>query len=186
MRIETAKILTDFIENKSSSISDFEQWVYSNASLEDELGADVYTDLISLNFKDGSIRVRIKELVDPILDYAYIHKNEILTIVEELILKATEPLSGIGKLYRLAEKGYIFLGSIDVIGNFGEQGKSIVHSIDNEMDKDSQWNRLIEIEPNFINDITELKEKLETNRIVLTGEKEVVNYYGEQFKYEEN
>jgi len=186
MKIETAKILIAFIENRSSLISDFEQWVYSNSSLEEELGSEIYTDLISLNFKDNSIRVRVKELVDPIIDYADIHKDEILTIVEELIFQIIKPSKGISQLYTLAEKGYIFLGAIDVIGNFGEQGKSIVHSIDNEMDKESEWDILLKIEPNFINDLTQLKEKLETNRIVLTGEKEVVKYYGEQFKYEEN
>lgn len=186
MRIETVKILTAFIENSSSLISNFEQWVYSNSSLEEELGSDIYTDLISLNFKDGSIRVRVKELVEPILDYAEIHKNEILTIVKELIFQTIKPLKGIRQLYTLAEKGYVFLGAIDVIGNFGEQGNSIVHSIDNEMNMKLQWDILLKIEPSFINDLTQLKEKLETNRIVVTGKKEVVKNYGGQFKYEEN
>lgn len=186
MKKETAKILTTFFENRNSSISDFENWVYSNSSLEDDLGSGVFTDLISLNFNDLSIRVKVKELVDPIIDYADLHKNEILTVIEELISKSIEPLNGIKKLYALAEKGYVFLGSIDVIGNFGEQGKSIVHSIDKEMDKESQWNKILIIEPNLLHELTQLKEKIETNKIVLTGEKEVLKYYGEQFKYIEN
>ena len=186
MRIETAKILTAFIGNRSSLISDFEQWIYSNSSLEEELGSEIYTDLITLNFKDTSIRDRVKELVDPIIDYADLHKNEILTIVEGLIFQIIKPLKGIRQLYSLAEKGYIFLGEIDVIGNFGEQGKSIMHLIDNKMNNELQWDILLKNEPNFINDLTQLKVKLETNRIALTGKKEVVKYCGEQFKYEEN
>ena len=186
MKIETAKILITFIENRSSSISDFENWVYSNSSLENELGSDVFAELISLNFNDASIRVKVKELVGPILDYADLHKNEILTVIEKLISKSVEPLNGIKKLYALAEKGYVFLGSIDVIGNFGEQGKSIIHSIDKEIDKESQWNKMLVIEPNFMNELTQLKEKIKTNKIVLTGKKEVLKYYGEQFKYIEN
>ncbi|MEZ5045141.1 MAG: hypothetical protein R2828_34925 [Saprospiraceae bacterium] len=186
MKIETAKILSTFLENRSSSISDFENWVYSNSSLEDELGSDIFAELISLNFNDGSIRVKVKELVDPIIDYADLHKNEILTVIEELISKSAEPLNGIKKLYVLVEKGYVFLGSIDVIGNFGEQWKSIVHPIDKEMDKESQWNKMLIIEPNLLHELTQLKEKIETNKIVLTGKKEVMKHYGEQFKYIEN
>lgn len=102
MKKETAKILTTFFENRNSSISDFENWVYSNSSLEDDLGSGVFTDLISLNFNDLSIRVKVKELVDPIIDYADLHKNEILTVIEELISKSIEPLNGIKKLYALA------------------------------------------------------------------------------------
>lgn len=54
------------------------------------------------------------------------------------------------------------------------------------MDKESQWNKILIIEPNLLHELTQLKEKIETNKIVLTGEKEVLKYYGEQFKYIEN
>lgn len=185
MRIETAKLLTSFIENKDCSISEFEQWVYTNSELEKELGTDNYTDLISLNFNDDSIRLNVKEIVDPILNYAELHKTEILELIQELIIKSRKPLDGIRQLNKWAEKGYLFLGSIESIGNFGEQGKSIVYSLNDEMDKESQWNKLQKVDSYFINDLTMIKEKIETNRIIFTGEREVIKYYGEQFKYEE-
>ena len=185
MRIETAKLLTSFIENKDCSISEFEQWVYTNSELEKELGTDNYTDLISLNFNDDSIRLNVKEIVDPILNYAELHKTEILELIQELIIKSRKPLDGIRQLNKWAEKGYLFRGSIEWIGNFGEQGKWIVYSLSDEMDKESQWNKLQKVDSYFINDLTMIKEKIETNRIIFTGEREVIKYYGEQFKYEE-
>jgi hypothetical protein len=183
MKIETSRILSDFFENKGSSTSAFEQWVYSNPDLETEIGEDIYSELISLDFKDNSIRIQVKELVDPIIDYAQLHHNEITRILDKLISQTSKPLDEIRKLFQWVEKGYTFLASVDIIGNFGEQGKSVVHSINNEMSNETQWNKLIEIDSNFINELRSIKERIENKEIVLTGEKEDVKFYGEQFKY---
>lgn len=185
MQIETAKIFTSFFENRTSSVSEFEQWVYSNSDLEKDLGTDIYTDLISLNYNDKSIRVYVKKLIDPVVDYANLHKNEILKLVQELMSKSIAPLSGIRELYSWTDKGYRFLGYIDAVGNFGEQGKSIVHWLDDNMEKEHQWTKMLERHSTFINELVLLKEKIENNQIILTGEKTVVKYYGEQFKYVE-
>jgi hypothetical protein len=183
MKIETSRILSDFFENKDSSASEFEQWVYSNSELETEIGEHIYSELISLDFKDNSIRIQVKELVDSIIDYAQLHRNEIMAILDKLISQKSNPLDEIRKLFQWAEKGYTFLASTDIIGNFGEQGKSVVHSINNEMSNETQWNKLIEIDSNFINELRSLKERIENNQIVFTGEKEDIKFYGEQFKY---
>ncbi|WKK78770.1 hypothetical protein [Marivirga arenosa] len=41
MKIENSRMLSDFFENKDSSASVFEQWVYSNPDLETEIGEHI-------------------------------------------------------------------------------------------------------------------------------------------------
>jgi hypothetical protein len=38
----------------SLTIADFEQWVYAHPEIENEVGADVYVDILSLNFRDST------------------------------------------------------------------------------------------------------------------------------------
>jgi len=185
MRLETTKILSSFFEDKNKSISEFEEWLYTNPQLENELGDDIYTDLISLDFNDNSIRTYVKELVDPILDYAQLHRKEILETLGGLINKSSKPLEGIKDLFNWAEKGYMFLATNETIANLGEQGKSIVHSIDNDMDKETQWNKLLMNDVNFIDEMILIKEKIERNSIIFTGKKESGNLFGDQFNYTE-
>lgn len=185
MKLETAEILSRFVDKENSSVPGFEQWVYSNPGLESDLGPGVYSELIALDFSDKSIRVNVKRIVDPILAYADLHKLQLLSLIDGLVSKSIAPLKGIRDLNVWANKGYLFLGSIELVGNFGEQGKSIVHLIDESMNDNTQWNKTIEADPNFLDELASIKDKIESGRIVLTGEKEELKYYGEQFKYEE-
>lgn len=185
MKIETAKILSEFICDKLQSC-EFEQWVYSNSELEFELNEEIYSELISLNFNNKSIRITVKNLVEPFINYGILHKNLVIELIEKMTTKSIDPIKGIAELYSWANKGYHFVGSIELIGNYGEQGKSIIYSIDEIMTIESKWNKIIEVEPNFMGDLLSLRDKLKYGKIILTGEKEVIQFYGEQFKYEEN
>jgi len=65
MKLATAKVLSAYIEGKMLP-ADFEEWVYTNQALEKELTSQVYLELISLNFKDRSIRQKIESLIEVI------------------------------------------------------------------------------------------------------------------------
>ncbi|WP_282055404.1 hypothetical protein [Maribacter luteus] len=184
MKIETTKILSSFIFKHIDS-KEFEEWIYSNENLEDELGNELYLELVSINFKDKDAYSKVIDLLEDRINLGSLHKSEIIELINQIDKKTIHPLKGISKLHRLAELGYLFLGRIDLIGNFGEQGKSLVHILDASMDKESQWSKLNQIDSNFIVDLKVIKNKLENGSIKLTGESETYQFIGKQYKFKE-
>jgi len=87
-------------------------------------------------------------------------------------------------LYDWMEKGYNFIGEIAAVGNYGEQGKSIIHVIEKEMSNEEKWQVLKKIEPDFLSDLIGLKTKIEMGSILLTGEIDIHPFFGKQFKYQ--
>ena len=184
MDLDISKILSDYLDGKIKN-SDFETWVYSDKSLESFLGADIYNELISLTFEDKSIKIKVQELVDSKIDYQHLHKQEIIELIDNTISRKLPLQKSLTSFYDWAMSGYYFLGRINVIGNFGEQGKSIVHIIDDSMTENEQLAKLLKEEPDFLTDIKLIKTKLMTGEITLTGEKEANKYLGTQFKFRE-
>ena len=185
MDLRISKIVSDFLNGKIEN-SDFEEWIYSEKSLEDILGNELYIELISLDFKDKSIKNHISNLVESKINYGNLHKQEIIELIDNTLEKQIPLMKIISSFYDWATKGYLFLGRIDVIGNFGEQGKSIVHIIDDSMTEGEKWGKLLEVEPDFLSYIKEIKANLMNGKVVLTGEKENFDFIGTQYKFIEN
>ncbi|WP_340154112.1 hypothetical protein [uncultured Marivirga sp.] len=182
MQLEISKIIADFIENRISA-KEFESWVYSNQHLEDELGMELYTELISINFKDSSARIAVKKLLDSEIDYRTLHRTQLIQLIEEIEFKKKDLLDGISELYEWADKGYAFLGRINSVGNFGEQGKSVVLIVDKELSNEEKWNVILRDDPHFLTDLKTIRLKIEQNEILITGEIETVKFLGRQYKY---
>ena len=189
MKTSTSISFLDFIE-KRTEIKEFENWIYETQSLEEELPAEIYTELISLDYKDMSIRNTITELVSPLLDFGNAHKQQLIELISEILNKTIDPIDGISKLHYdwLDGKGYLFLCKNITIANFGEQGKSILSRTDykDELSLEEKW-RIIELDdPSFIEEVRNIKKELEEGKIKLTGKFKDVRFYGRKFEYEEN
>ncbi|UXX77889.1 hypothetical protein N7E81_10970 [Reichenbachiella carrageenanivorans] len=188
MKTSTSILFLRFIEKKTK-IQDFEKWIYESESLEEELPDETYTELISLDFNDKSIRKIVTELVFPLLDVGNAHKQQLIELISEILDKKIDPIAGISELHYnwLDEKGYLFLSNNTTIANFGEQGKSIVSRTDfsNELTIDEKWKLVKSDDTSFIDYLVKTKTKLEDGRIRLTGNFKEVKFYGLQFEYEE-
>jgi hypothetical protein len=184
MKNTIAKILSEYIDGQILP-NDFEKWIGENNSELKDLDKEMYKSLTQSNLNEYSTRLEIEKLVDEKIDYAQIHTSGIINLINQFENREIEVLAGMHKLYKWAELGYMFLAKIDLIGNFGEQGKSLVHLIDETMDKKTQWEKLTDMDPSFIDKLLSIKEKLEIGFIVLTGQKQKFDYVGNQYKYRE-
>lgn len=61
--IESSKIEFYKFLNRELTLSDFEEFVYSENSLEQELDNDFYLELIGFNFKDKNAREQLEDLI---------------------------------------------------------------------------------------------------------------------------
>ena len=184
MNQETTKILSSYIFKRIDS-QEFEEWIYSNENVENEIGSDLYIQLISINYKDKDAYPRAVKLIESRINVGQLHKEEIIDLVDRIETKNIKPLKGISELHKWAELGYLFLGRIDLIGNFGEQWKSLVHQLDDSMNLDTQWSKLDLIDSNFIKELSDVKNRLERGLIKLTGESETYQFIGKQYKFNE-
>lgn len=182
--IDCSKIIVDFIQG-DISVHEFEQWIYSNEELEENLSNEKYSELISLNFADKGIRYSVDALLDDLIDYGSLHKEQILKILEDWINHTQNPIDILTKLYNFAEQGYYFLSENDLIGNFGEQGKSVIHIMDRTLSEQEQRKIIEGSYGGFTNFINQIKSKLKEGKIVLTGKKKKVEFYGTIYLYVE-
>ncbi|RJE75242.1 hypothetical protein [Reichenbachiella sp. MSK19-1] len=184
MNLEVSKILSNYI-NKKLRADEFENWVYSFENLEIELGVELYTELISLDFKDKSNRIDVQRIFENKINYSDFHKGELLQLISKVCKRELPFKESIIQLYEWMNMGYLFLSKIDALANFNEQGKSIIHSIENTMTEEQKWETLLNREPNFFSELENIKTKIESGAITITGEYDNTDYYGKQFKFKE-
>lgn len=70
--------------NKELSTSDFEKWIYENPDIESDLGIDLYTDLISYNFKSHDLTTYIISLVEKCYDWSEYEKWRTIRLLAEI------------------------------------------------------------------------------------------------------
>jgi hypothetical protein len=178
LSIESSLTFDEYLQDKRT-VSDLEKWIYSNGQLEIELPGDIYSDLISLNYSDKDIKNKITQTIESSIDYSSVHKKRIIDLIDLLLNRKGNVEKLLHEIYSLAGLGYHFLGRIDVIGNLGEQGKSIIHII-SKLTEQEKWDKLFSIEPTFLNDIREMKNKLLNGDIEITGQFET-GLYGQRY-----
>lgn len=184
MKLGTSKRFIEFIEKRIESF-DFESWLYESSYLEEELGSELYIEIVSINFKNKSARAEFAKIIDSHIDYSLLHTHLLKSLIDKILSGAMDLLEGLGELYyKWLGKGYDFLAEIDIIGNFGEQGKSIVHIMDKTMTNQEKWNTLDRSNPNFKSELKNIGNKIQNGQIILNGESEMNKFLGRQFKYE--
>jgi hypothetical protein len=161
-------------------VNDLEKWIYSNGNLENELPGELYSDLISLNYADKDIKNKIALTIDEHINYSSVHKKRIIDLIDLLISKEGDIEKLLYEIYSLAELGYYFLGRVGVIGNLGEQGKSILTSIPSHLTEQEKWDKFLLSEPTFLNDLKQIKNKLVNQEIRITGQ-HGIGYYGQRY-----
>ena len=110
------KVISEHIELKfyevlkhKITIHDFEQWVYETRELEFELPEDVYTDLISLNYKDKYAHNDLGKLVGPFVDNGKFELKRISSCLTSIIDRDEDCAESIEMTYDLYCNGYAFL-----------------------------------------------------------------------------
>lgn len=177
MDVHSEKVIVDFLKAKLTA-KDFEAFVYSSAELEAQLGADIYLELISINYNSKHCRKEVENLMHPLFKYGEMHTLEILTCIDALLLGEMKILEGIGKLYNWAWEGYTFLAASDIVANYGDQGKSIILMLDDTDDEQEIRRKAEKYQPDFWDFLRNTKVQLLDGRIILTGNKVQGEYQG--------
>ncbi|AIQ47920.1 hypothetical protein R70723_19930 [Paenibacillus sp. FSL R7-0273] len=112
-RIDAERYMYNFIKNKQSglSISDFEQWVYTNEELEDIFGETEYYELITRNYKDKFAYHETEKQIQRLAHFGLFEQERIIRILNELLTDedATRQLDRLYILYEEYCSGYNFL-----------------------------------------------------------------------------
>ncbi len=103
-------------------IAEFEKWIYSNSSLEIEIGENSYMDLISFDFKDKSANEILKVFISEIVQIGDFEKWKITNKLREFIDSPERTKDLLNDLYLLFSglpndnsnepKGYKFLQNL--------------------------------------------------------------------------
>jgi len=181
--VETSKKITDYINNRVDS-KEFETWLYEDSSLESKMGIELYLEFVSIDYSEKDSKYKIQKLIDGQIDFASIHKLEILETLKLLAQQKGNARELFLRLNYYASIGYYFLSQNDLIANFGEQGKSIILSFE-KVEPTDYWNIIRKQDFSFFEWVEGLIMKLEKNKIVFTNERHVGDYGQISYKYEE-
>lgn len=182
MKSETSNKLAAFLDGEIDSNS-FQNWLFEPTT-ESKLDTELFIELIQIDYTSKNSKHNVKTLIRDFKLLGKLHYESINNIIDKLLKEQCNPLKEIEKLNKWADKGYTFLGQIDIIGNYGEQGKSIVYEIQIQMNPEKQFQLLNAKHPKFKTELKLLKEKLENGRINITGKSKEVKGFGEIFEYE--
>ena len=101
----------DFVEGKISS-DEFERWVYRSQVLEKELSADLYLQLISLDFGATSAKYEIEKIFDCNVDHGKIETIRLLGHLQSIIERDKDEAASLVRMYDLYCDGYDFLDDL--------------------------------------------------------------------------
>lgn len=185
LTLDSSEMIDAYLRERISE-SNFASWLYQNKELEEKLPAETYLELISLDYSEKGNRYDVKKLIEPFINYAELHKKQIIELLNKILNHDGSPSNILWNLYGLAMKGYEFLGDNHSVGNLNEMRKSILWLLDarlpNSSDKE-KWELIENIDQELFESAKEIISKLESNKIKLLGTKIVVNYNQESFNY---
>ena len=181
--LEISEKINDLISGLLDS-REFEAWLYSDSSLENQLGTDLYIELISIDYSKSESKYVIQKLTDGQIDFASIHRLEILDILKSMLVKKGDASDLISKLYHYADIGYYFLAQNDLIANYGEQGKSVLISFDKAEVVD-YWDIIKKQDSSFDLWLQELIFKIENDKIEFLNERHIGDYGQISYIYKE-
>ena len=182
MKTKTSNTILDFIERKLDPES-FQNWLFESNS-ESDIGEELYSELIQIDYSSNHSRIDVNKLVEERFLTNKLHYNYLVELLNQILIEESNPLEGIETLNGWAEKGYTFLGQIELIGNYGEQGKSIVYDLSADMPNNDQYRILNSKFPQFKVELAEQKEKLDSGKIHLNGKSRQVKGFGKIYEYE--
>ncbi|WDE07827.1 hypothetical protein SG34_013635 [Thalassomonas viridans] len=93
-------------------LPEFEQWVYSEACLENMLSADEYLDLISLNYKTPSSLYEAEKILKPHISISKYFEWFISRVLHKIIERPNDVYKYIEQCYDLYCDGFGFLDNL--------------------------------------------------------------------------
>lgn len=170
-KLQFLKFLNDEI-----SIEDFEQWIYTESSLEEELGDNYYLELIEFNFHKSAAKYELSKIINNIIGEGEIYLyqiNQILDSIEEG-LKSNQDLlaTSLIKTYDLYCDGLDFLEGLGMgYGLYIQTAPEDFHKW--------EWNKLTEEEKKEVmsalkfddipRQVREIKNWLNNGEVIITG-----------------
>ncbi len=155
-----------------TTISEFEKWVYESNWVENELTADEYTDLISLNYKTASSKYEIGKILNQKIDKGKFETLKIIKLLNSIIDRDGKEGESLIKMYDLYCGGYYFLKDLGLgIGLSVEAPRNYdVESFD-ELNQDQKKKVVDGVYPLAMQLAIELKDWIINGTLKLTGNK---------------
>jgi hypothetical protein len=184
------KEVSEYIEEKfyevlkhKMSIQIFEHWVYGTKELESELPEDIYTDLISLNFKGKYAHNELEKIIGSFVHNGKFEIKRITKYLKSIINRDENCAESIEMTYDLYCSGYAFLRRLGLTYGLlisyppaGNYQKSW-----NEINKREQDELLDKLYPEIIVDATNALKWIENERIII---KDSINELGD-YEYDD-
>ena len=104
----------EVLKNKID-ILNFEQWVYANKELQQELDEEIYFELISLNYKDKYAYNNLEKIILKYVNFGNFEIKKITHFLKSIINKSSDCANSIEMTYYLYYSGYIFLRRLGLI-----------------------------------------------------------------------
>lgn len=160
-------------------IDEFENWIYNNNDLENILNQGDYLDLISLNFRSKHIKYEIEKIFDKYIDYSKFEKKRILSLLYKALESRKDLPNILREFYDMYCHGYYFFEDLGL-------GYGLTCEVPPSKYGSDNWEELNEKEkleiisgffPQIESDIQRAIHWIETDKIILTGTKNELDYW---------
>jgi hypothetical protein len=160
----------------SKTVLDFEQWLYSNKSLEAILTHQDYLDLISYGYKGDRVKYGLYKLLVKHIDLAEYEKWKLVNQLRKALNRDKDLPYLLITFYNLYCKGYHFLDNIGLGYGLVVEVPSNANSWD-ELSSEQQESLLDSFYPDIEFEIKKVIEWLETGKVVLIGKHDDFSQY---------
>ncbi|WP_027421140.1 hypothetical protein [Crocinitomix catalasitica] len=171
------------------TLHEFENWIYTNKSIESLIGEDQYLELISFNYKkDGAKYELVNLLSEKFIGLGDYEKWKLLNSLNIALLRDNRLANVLREFYDLYCYGYHFLNDLGLgYGLTIEVPPTPQYNAESweELSKNEQNEILESFYPQLQLDIERTIEWIENGKIILTGTKdEIGNYEYEDLRTE--
>jgi hypothetical protein len=176
MNIASALLINEFIEKKIEPVH-FQEWLFSSPENEGLLGVNLYEELILINYLDKDARHEAIELFHNFGVICDVHKYLIIDLLENILQRKLNPITGLNYMHYWANKGYTFFYDSFDVANINEMGRSIfyVKNLD-QYSFEELWLILKERDPKIEDMFSRFLKDIKTGQIEFTGKFKKINH----------
>jgi hypothetical protein len=158
-------------------VTEFEQWVYSEESLERILSLEDYHELISYGYKgEPVIRYGLYRMLEKMIDLAAFEKYRLLRMMRRALLRDERFPYILREIYDLYCRGYSFLDNIGLVYGLSIEAPQYADSWE-ELTEDEKQKMLANIGPGLDDEVKKVIYWLESGLVVPTGKRDVYDHY---------
>jgi len=160
-------------------IEDFENWVYNSSELENYIGSDDYTDLISLDYKKQGAKYDIQKMIRKYIDKSEFETWKMKILLFNALNRTGDYSLAIRLFYDLYCQGYDFMDNLafgyglTLDCPYSSYGVDSFEELTNE-----QKDRLVNsFYPDIQKELTKVLSWIDSGLVVLTGEQDEYNRF---------